>query len=224
MSRAIRFLSMCLTLAAAAAASAEPEHGSPSEVRVVDEDGMPVAHVAVYVESEGPRTPRTGPRPQAVMDQRKHMFVPHILVVETGTDVDFPNNDDVSHHVYSFSPTKKFELPLYKGKKYPPERFDQAGLVTLGCNIHDNMLGYILVVDTAHFALTDASGAAEIDGLPPGRHRLSVWTPRLRSAHLPAPIEVEVVRGESAEIKVEFAHKLYPPHEHGDSSLSWENY
>ncbi len=77
----------------------------------------------------------------------------------------------MSHHVYSFSEAKTFELALYKGNAHPPLVFDRPGVVVLGCNIHDSMLGYILVVDTPHFASTDAAGALSLDE-PAGRRLL----------------------------------------------------
>ena len=89
------------------------------------------------------------------MDQAKNAFVPICWSCRPGTSVLFPNNDAVSHQVYSFSEAKTFELGLYKGNVYPPLQFDKPGVVVLGCNIHDGMLGYIVVVDTPYFALTD---------------------------------------------------------------------
>ena len=91
----------------------------------------------------------------AVMDQVNKEFVPHVLPVAVGTEVSFPNHDQIHHHVYSFSRTKTFEIPLYKGEAAPPVRFDQVGAVKLGCNIHDWMSGVILVVPTPYFAMTD---------------------------------------------------------------------
>ena len=85
---------------------------------------------------------------KAIMDQRKLMFVPDVLVVQTGTAVDFPNSDQVRHQVYSFSGAKTFELALYAGRAHAPVVFDRSGLVTLGCNIHDSMVGYIWVTDS----------------------------------------------------------------------------
>src|SRR5882757_8652807 len=81
----------------------------------------------------------------AILDQINKEFVPEVLVVRVGTSVLFPNSDSVAHQVYSFSPAKKFALPLYRGRPYPPVVFDKAGTVTLGCNIHDQMVGYIVV-------------------------------------------------------------------------------
>ena len=118
------------------------------------------------------------------MDQQRLQFVPHLLVVQSGTSVTFPNSDDVSHHVYSFSEGNKFELPLYKGNVYPPKVFENAGVVVLGCNIHDGMLGYIVVVDTPHFAQTNARGVALLEDIPSGDYSVSAWTPRVRARFL----------------------------------------
>jgi plastocyanin len=193
------------------------------EVSVTDEEGGPVERVAVYAKAvDGAAVElRT---PNAVMDQQHKQFVPHMLVVQAGTSVLFPNHDDVSHHVYSFSKAKPFELGLYKGQAYPPVVFDEPGTIVLGCNIHDGMLGYIKVVDTPYFALTNDEGVALIDGLPDGEYSLEVWTPRLRENGLPAPQPLTVVSGQVAPIVVQFTGRLAPDHEHGESSLSWDRY
>ena len=135
--------------------------------------------------------------------------MPHVLVVQTGTEVTFPNSDSVSHHVYSFSPTKAFELPLYKGDLYPPVVFDKAGIVVVGCNIHDSMLGYIRVVDTPHFAVTNEQGVALIDGIPSGDYGVEVWTPRVRPAELPAAQQVAVA-SDAAKTQVRITGRLAP--------------
>ena len=206
-----------------ALASAGCARAATLEVEVVDEQGHPVERVAVYATaSSGPVAPlRT---PKAVMDQQNHRFVPHILVVQKGTSVDFPNHDDVSHHVYSFSPAKTFELPLYKGQVYSPVVFDQTGIVVLGCNIHDSMLGYIRVVDTPYFAVTDDEGVARVEDVPRGAYSLEVWTPRLRPAGLPAAQQLTVGAEAVVPATVRLLGRLAPDHDHGSSSLSWERY
>ena len=104
----------------------------------------------------------------------------------------FPNQDDVKHHIYSFSPAKKFELPLYAGTPAEPVVFDRAGLVTLGCNIHDWMIGYILVVETPWFAVTTGNGRAQLRGLPAGTYQVEVWQPRLKGPFARAAQRVAV--------------------------------
>jgi hypothetical protein len=107
------------------------------------------------------------------MDQARNAFVPHILIVQTGTPVLFPDNDAVGHHVNSFSATKSFELPVYKGNAHPLLWFEKPGFVVLGCNSHDGMLGYILVVDTPLYSLADASGTVTLESLPSGGYTLA---------------------------------------------------
>lgn len=196
-------------------------------VDVLDKDGAPVPGVAVYaLPADGAPLPPVLPfeRPTAVMDQHDRSFVPHLLVVRTGTEIHFPNSDSVSHHVYSFSKTLPFELPLYKGDVHPPLLFDTAGIVTLGCNIHDDMVGYVLVVDTPYFGTTSARGAATLSSLPPGRYRVQVWTPRLRPGDMPAAVEIDVSSNETARVSYRLTSKLLPGHDDHGSSLKWSHY
>ncbi len=193
------------------------------EARVVDERGRGISQVAVYVTPQGSVPITNAPRAEAIMDQHNNEFVPHMLVVQAGTQVLFPNSDVVSHHVYSFSPTKTFELGLYKGNAHPPLEFDDPGVVVLGCNIHDSMLGYILVVDTPYFALTDENGAASIAGLPAGNYTVEVWTPRARPSGLPEPRSLSLPDGASS-FEVQVTGRLAPEHDQEGGSLSWKRY
>lgn len=110
--------------------------------------------------------------------QQDQEFSAYVTVVQAGTLVVFPNRDTVQHHVYSLSKAKKFELPLYNPGQDESLVFDVAGLVTVGCNIHDWMISHVVVVPTPWFAKTDAQGTARITA-PAGRYRLEVWHPRL---------------------------------------------
>ncbi|MDQ5926289.1 MAG: hypothetical protein QG554_1231 [Pseudomonadota bacterium] len=150
---------------------------TPRTIVVTDATGKPAHPAAISVFVDGVPA-RAAKGAQGQMAQRDKAFAPTLLVVQTGTPVFFPNFDTVRHHVYSFSPTKPFELKLYAGTPVAPIIFDRAGTATLGCNIHDRMLGYIHVVDTPHFGQTDAQGSLVLD-LPPGRHRLRVWSPAM---------------------------------------------
>ena len=146
-------------------------------VMVVDRDGHGVGE-AVVTATPAAANAGAAPTPKAaVMDQRNLAFVPRVLVVRVGTSVEFPNNDSVSHQVYSFSAAKRFQLPLYKGEVHPPISFDQPGLVVLGCNIHDGMVGYIYVTDAPYFGKTETSGSVQLKALPVGDYRLAIWSP-----------------------------------------------
>ena len=132
------------------------------------------------------------------MEQKNRAFIPHVLPVQTGTAVRFPNLDDVQHHVYSFSPAKPFQLPLYKGSPPSPVLFEKAGVVTLGCNIHDQMSAYIVVVDTPYFEKTAPNGRAALRDLEPGRYAVHVWTADMRRE--PAAKNVTITGSERVDV------------------------
>tara|TARA_R110002126_G_scaffold98045_14_gene228123 strand:- start:15622 stop:16248 length:627 start_codon:yes stop_codon:yes gene_type:complete len=116
--------------------------------------------------------------PEAAQVIQKDLnFQPFVSVVAQGTLVDFPNMDKTRHHVYSFSPAKVFELRLYSGKPEAPVLFDRAGVITLGCNIHDNMLAYLYVTGSRYTAMTDASGTVHFADLPQTNFQLKIWHP-----------------------------------------------
>lgn len=146
--------------------------GGALEARVVDQTKAPLENAVVYAMPAQPSGKAPAP---ASIAQKDKTFIPLVTVVQTGAAVSFPNNDRVRHHVYSFSPAKNFEIKLYSGIPAHPVMFDKAGVVTLGCNIHDRMIAFVYVVDTPYFAKTGADGAALIDGLPPGDYQVGVW-------------------------------------------------
>lgn len=147
-------------------------------VTVLGPDGQALSGAVVFLDSPQ-ASQAVKPLTQAEMAQQGKAFLPDVLVVTRGTAVHFPNRDTVRHHVYSFSPAKKFELKLYIGTPANPVVFDQAGVAVLGCNIHDQMVGWVMVLDTPHFAQTPAAGRVVLPGVPPGPYTLRVWHPRL---------------------------------------------
>ena len=149
-------------------------------VRVEDAQGKPLADAVVVA------TPTAGikslPKPrEEIVDQIDREFVPYVKPVLVGSYVRFPNKDNIRHHVYSFSAAKKFELPLYKGTPAAPVLFDKPGVVILGCNIHDWMVGYIYVSESPFYAQSGADGVALIGELPKGEYRVRVWHPDLET-------------------------------------------
>jgi plastocyanin len=134
----------------------------------------------------------------STIDQSDKKFVPHVSVVRTGTAITFPNSDRIRHQVYSFSPAKTFTLKLYAGSPKTPVVFDHSGLVVLGCNIHDNMVAFVGVVDSPYFAKTAQSGSVTLD-LPPGRYRLRAWNAK---AVGPMPIRQIVVAAAPMSIPI----------------------
>lgn len=149
------------------------------QVEVADAAGKPLADAVVFLDSADARK-LARPLAGVEMAQEKRQFVPGVLVVTAGTEVLFPNRDTVRHHVYSFSPAKKFELKLYTGTPSNPVLFDKTGVVALGCNIHDQMVGWILVLDTPYYARSAAAtGRVLLDNVPPGTYTLRTWHTRL---------------------------------------------
>jgi plastocyanin len=188
-------------------------------VAVQTTDGRPLPGAVLTVHALS-GTERPAAPVNAVMDQVNRAFVPDLLVIPAGSTVEFPNSDSVSHQIYSFSQAKKFQLPLYRGKRYPPVRFDQVGFVTLGCNIHDSMLAYVLVTDAPYFGRTDPAGSWSVE-LPRGTYRVTVWHPRMReSAELTR--EMTIDDGDRTAVTVRLAKPLQPAPLEGRHS--WDAY
>jgi len=144
-------------------------------------DGRPIPDaVASFMPAAGFSGPVKLDTPRE-MAQQHITFVPHVLLVPLGAVVSFPNRDRVRHHVYSFSPAKRFELKLYGQEQSRTVQFDKAGVVALGCNIHDKMSGYIVVVDTPYAAQSDAGGHVTLSNVPDGPGVLTIWAEGLKA-------------------------------------------
>ncbi len=123
--------------------------------------------------------PFPAPERPAVMEQKDLQFVPHVLAIQVGTTVEFPNSDPLSHNVFSISEAKRFNLGLYSRGMLRRLKFERPGVVDLLCNVHLEMSGFIVVVKNPYFARTSSDGAFRIDGIPAGRHQLHYWHERL---------------------------------------------
>jgi len=146
-------------------------------VTVTDAGGKPVPSAVVTFDPDAAAgAPDKGGT--YVLAQKGIKFAPYVLAVPLGATVDFPNQDRVNHHVYSFSPVQPFQFPLYGPGKKRSLRFDHPGTVALACNIHDSMSAYIRVVDEPYFATTDEHGRATLD-VPAGAGTLGIWQPQL---------------------------------------------
>lgn len=143
-------------------------------VQVQDAAGKPLPDTVVYLEPEGGFSGGKAPA-GAQIEQKGLKFLPLVTVIQTGARINFPNNDKVRHHIYSFSPAHRFDQKLYSGQAATPQVFDKAGTVVLGCNIHDKMLAYIKIVDTPYFAKTDSTGAVRIELPAGGKYILRAW-------------------------------------------------
>lgn len=166
----IGFFSGCIGCVGAMAATVS--------VEVLDQSGRPIPDVVFTLSRVGESTDQGGPGARTdAISQLDGKFVPEVKVIQKGTTVTFPNEDPVRHQIYSFSPAKRFVIPLFEGTAPDTVTFDQTGVVTLGCNIHDWMKGHVYVVDTPHFEQTDGNGYLAIRGIPPGRYVATAWHP-----------------------------------------------
>ena len=154
--------------------------------------------------------------PRSAKAQSGLVITPEVLVVPVGSTVSFPNSDSVSHQIYSFSAAKRFQLPLYRGKPYPPVLFDRVGVVILGCNIHDWMIGYIDVTDAPFYGTTDAQGSWSAQ-LPAGRYEITVWHPRMREPSPTLVRDLSVDTGDRAALTLQLTKPLRPAPMEGQS-------
>jgi plastocyanin len=184
-----------------------PASGATITGRVVGTDGKGIAQAVVFVQALPVGISLPGQNQRAVMDQIHKTFVPAVLPVTVGSEVHFPNNDQIHHHVYSFSRTKSFELPLYKGEAVSPVLFDKAGVVKIGCNIHDWMAAVILVVPTPFYTVTNEAGEFTLSGLPPGTYPLVCWHELSQSK---VEETVQQIRVEQGIAEVTFSLSLAP--------------
>ena len=173
----MRFIAALLAIAFATSASA-----ADLTVQVKTAAGAPVSDAVISVYPAG----GVGGDPIKFdwplrMAQHDLLFDPFVLVVPVGAVVAFPNLDNVRHHVYSFSPTHPFELKLYGKEEARTVKFDKAGVVALGCNIHDNMIAFIKVVDTRYAGKTNAAGILVIHDVPAGAATVHLWRPYLKA-------------------------------------------
>src|SRR5579884_2233612 len=202
-------------LTAAALGLAAPLAAAPLTVRVVDSSGHPVrdAVVTLYPAGGAARPAHAGGR--FVISQQNMQFHPFLTIIPVGSDVSFPNYDNTKHHVYSFSPAKKFELKLFAKDQSRTVHFDKAGVVALGCNIHDQMSAFIVVTDSAWTARTNAQGLVTFADAPNAPGRLTVWHPYLKAPN--NEVEQPVGPGQRS---ANFQVRLRPP----PSSMSMTDY
>jgi plastocyanin len=188
-----------LGLYAAALCLWAPAQAATVQVQVLDRSGKPINDAVVFLESKDANA-AVKPARETAISQVDKEFTPRLTVVPVGSAVVFPNRDKVRHHVYSFSPAKNFELKLYAGTPAAPVVFDRAGVVVLGCNIHDNMIAWVVAVDTPYYGRSAADGQVQLSGVPEGSYRLRVWHTDLEPGAAPSDQAIDVVASGSAAI------------------------
>jgi len=178
-------------------------------VHLETRDGTPLKGAVLTLDPQSSHMPAAAPV-NMIVNQIDLSFVPDITVIPVGSTISFPNTDAVSHQVYSFSSAHRFQLPLYRGKPYPPIPFDQPGVVTLGCNIHDNMLAYVVVTAAPFFGRTDAKGEWLVPAVPTGTYRLTLWHPLLSESAASLERTVQLVGADRTDVSVKLARALRP--------------
>lgn len=158
-------------------------HAADVQGHVSLANGRDAGDAVVYLDGAG----RAMPMPRAMVDQRRRTFFPHVSIVTVGTEVSFPNNDNVYHNVFADYDAKRFDLGMYPRGTVKKQSFPKPGLVVLMCSIHPEMSAYIMVVDTPYFAVTDGSGRFRIDNVPAGSYTVKVW-------HESGQVDSEVVQ------------------------------
>ena len=179
-------------------------------ISVVDVDGKLLSNIIIELQgvnvSPSKESQEELRSQTSSIEQRDQQFVPHISIIRAGTELVFPNTDTVGHHVYSFSPAKTFEVTLEQQVTSKPILFDTAGIVELGCNIHDWMLAYVYVSDADFFAQTDESGRAVFE-LESGTYNVSLWHPRLTQTDMAKTTSVIIESGEQ-ELTIRLSEPL----------------
>jgi plastocyanin len=191
-----------LVRAAFVLALACPAQAADITVHVATPAGVPIANAVVAIQPEkGKGEPVEFEWPLQI-GQRELAFDPFVLVVPVGAKVAFPNFDTVGHHVYSFSPARRFEIELYGKNETRSVAFPVKGIVAIGCNIHDNMSAFVYVTDTRYAAKTDAAGKAVIKGVPEGAASAEIWHPHATAQDGRTIQRLNIV-SQTNEVKVE---------------------
>lgn len=156
--------------------------GHAATITLLDQQGVPYTNAVISLaQPQEDNLKSVVPDTPAIMDQVDKQFLPKILVIQQGEMVAFPNSDNIRHHVYSFSATRPFEIKLYAGNNAPPVEFNKPGIVVLGCNIHDSMLGFIYIRDGNPVWTTNQQGQADVAVSSPS---VTVWHPDFSVDHL----------------------------------------
>jgi plastocyanin len=194
-SRAVRAL-IALCTAGLVASDVIPSEAAGGELKgIVRAGGRAARDIVVWLDIAG--GPSAAPGVKTVLDQRNMQFVPRVLAVRVGTSVEMPNSDRLLHNVFSFRDGKVFDLGLYPVGASKTVTFDQPGLSRIFCNIHPSMAAYVLAVDSAYFAVTDAAGRFAIRDVPAGTHAYRAW--RAGSA----PAAGKLIAGENQPVEID---------------------
>ena len=186
-------------------------HAADLTFVVKDASGKPVADAVVIADVPGRAAPSPG---QFVINQKEMQFVPYVLVVPVGSTIEFGNLDPFRHHVYSFSPPRKFEIKLFGAGETRPVKFDKPGLVAIGCNIHDSMQAFVQVVSTSLAGKTDRNGRVVLRGAPANLAKVRVWHPLLRAPGNQLTVAVDPAKSTTVPVSVKLRRPAPMQHDY----------
>lgn len=189
-----------------------PAMAAVLNVQVLDDHGKPIgdAVVSMVASAATAGDPPALPVAQTkIIDQRRETFLPYVEIFRPGDRVVFRNSDTTRHHVYSFSPTRSFEMVVRPGRSTAPLLLDRAGIVAVGCNIHDHMRNWLFVSSAPWLAITDAAGQVRFDAMPVGKYTVTVWHPQLSPRQPPVERQLDVP-ADRADMKLPVTLSLLP--------------
>jgi plastocyanin len=195
-------------------AVAAPASAGALSIRLDDGHGHPVADAVVTLRKEGEAGPSQRAAMTKIIDQRDETFIPYVEIFRPGDQVVFRNSDRTRHHVYSFAPAKTFEFVIVPGASSPPVTLDHVGEISVGCNIHDQMITHLYVSDAPWISRSSNDGRVDFEQLPTGSYQLEVWHPQLRPGRAGPHQDVAV---DDAPVNVTYSLSLLPdPRQTGD--------
>jgi plastocyanin len=169
--------------------------------------GSDVRQAVVVFEPAVPQAPKVPEKPFEMVTRHKE-FEPRLLVIPRGAKVRFPNQDPILHNVFSVSAPNQLDLGLYQKGPGKEKRFDQPGVVRIYCNVHHDMVAYILVLDSPFHATPDANGEVVLLGLPRGKGKLTVWHEQAD----PVTMDVELPQKGPLNVGLQIVRPLIPSH------------
>jgi plastocyanin len=196
------------TISLIAILSSAPAHASVVTIAVNDGHGRPVANAVVELTADlAAPAAENHVAAKAVIDQRHETFLPLVSVIRKGGEVVFTNNDTTMHQVYSFSAIKQFQFEIDQGQRSQPVVFDKAGVASIGCNIHDQMITYVYVAASPNAAIADATGHVTFT-VPPGAYHAAAWHPQLSPS---STMPQQAIAVSAAPVSAAFSLSLLPP-------------
>jgi plastocyanin len=194
------------------------------KIKVLDPSKSEIKGLIVYLTAENQTSASSLVKQPLVISQNNKKFIPYLAVLQKGQAINFKNQDDVTHHIYSVSGENRFDFKIKAGEEKRNNTIESVGEVAMGCNIHDWMSGYALVVDTPYFSKTDVAGTVVFEEIPAGHYKLTVWHPQLETKNNEFTKAIEVQSNKSFTIILPRALLVIPEQQNQDEFDFLEGY